>query len=141
MHLDLANNTDMQRGLEGDISMSDVRTAKVEGWVDTGAAHLVLPKSVVDRLGLPVAGQTKATLADGTVRIRDYVKQVWLSMGDRDGVFKAIVEPNREDALIGAIVMEDLDMVADPVTGRCIPRHPDVMIAELGGPQYEMEPR
>ena len=138
MHLDLANNTELQSASLGNMPMSSVRMAEVEGWVDTGAAHLVLPKTIVDRLGLPVAGQTKATLADGTVRIRDYVKQVWLSMGGRDGVFKAIVEPNREDALIGAIVLEDLDMVADPVTGQCIPRHPDVMIAELGGPQYEM---
>jgi hypothetical protein len=41
------------------------------------------------------------------------------------------VEPNRDDALIGAIVLEDLDMLADSVTGTCHPRDPDHIISEL----------
>ena len=78
MRLELANNLEMSAALLGDRPMSDVHTASVEGWVDTGAAHLVLPKTVVDQLELPTAGQTKARLADGSVIERDYVKQVWV---------------------------------------------------------------
>jgi hypothetical protein len=41
------------------------------------------------------------------------------------------VEPGRSDALIGAIVLEDLDLVADCTHQRPIPRDPRGMFAEL----------
>ena len=141
MHMDLANNQEMNAALLGHIPMSEVRTAEVEGWVDTGAMHLVLPKTIVDQLGLEVAGQTRATFANGTTEMRDWVRHVWLSMGGREGVFKAIVEPGREDALIGAVVMEDLDMYVDPVTKECLPRDPEVMLSEIGSDAIPPTPR
>ena len=141
MHMDLANNQEMNAALLGHIPMSEVRTAEVEGWVDTGAAQLVLPKTVVDAIGVPVAGQTNVTLADGSKHRRDYVKQVWVSMAGRDGVFPAIVEPTREDALIGAVVLEILDLYVDPVTQECLPRDPDVLLVEIGSDEIPPTPR
>lgn len=136
MHLELANSDELGAANVGRMPMSEVRTAEIEGWVDTGAVHLVLPQTIVEQLGLKPAGQTRATLADGTVRIRDYVKNVWVSLNGRDGVFRAIVEPGRDDALIGAVILEELDLYVDPVTGTCHPRHPNAMISEMGSDEY-----
>ncbi len=131
MKIELANFLDVARAESGDISESEVRRATLAGVVDTGASRLVLPQWVIDDLDLPLDGRTKARLADQSVIERDVVLYVWLKMAGREGVFSAIVEPNREDALIGAIVMEELDMVVDCVTGTCQPRDPHWLLTEL----------
>lgn len=49
----------------------------------------------------------------------------------RHGTFKAIVEPKREDVLIGAIVLEDLDLLVDCRTQTLQPRDPKGIITEI----------
>ena len=49
----------------------------------------------------------------------------------RDGHFTAVVEPKRDTALIGAIVLEDLDFLADCTKGRLVPRDPDYIVSEI----------
>jgi hypothetical protein len=56
---------------------------------------------------------------------------VHLALKGRDGLFKAIVEPKRKDALIGAIVLEDLDLLVDCRRHRVHPRHPKQYVAEI----------
>jgi predicted aspartyl protease len=131
MKIEIANYRDIIHAEDGDARPEDVRRTAIDGVIDTGASRLVLPQSVVDELELPVSGRTKARLADQSVIERDVVRDVWLKMLNRSGVFTAVVEPNREDALVGAIVMEELDMVVDCVTGTCHPRDPELLITEL----------
>lgn len=52
-------------------------------------------------------------------------------LNGRGGVFSAIVKPTRSDALIGAIVMGDLDMIVDDSGQKVIPRDPDHILTEL----------
>jgi hypothetical protein len=53
-----------------------------------------------------------------------------LAFGGRDSVFNAIVEPARESALIGAIVLEDLDFLVDCTGQRLVPRDPKQIVSE-----------
>ena len=131
MKVDLANYDDVVKARAGLITDDDVRRVEVEGWVDTGATRLVLPQSAVDALGLPVIGTSIAKLADNSTIQRNVVRYVQLTLLGREGVFTAIVEPNREDALLGAIVMEDLDMVADCTLGTCHPRDPKQIVSVI----------
>jgi hypothetical protein len=48
----------------------------------------------------------------------------------RDGVFTAVVEPKRRTALIGAIVLEDLDFLVD-CTQQLVPRDPRFVVSEV----------
>ena len=131
MQLELANHRDQILADEGVISPDEIRRLEIDGWVDTGAAKLVLPKAVTDALGLPKVGKTGVKFADGRRAKRDVVGDVWLRMHGRAGVFTAIVEPKREDALIGAIVLEELDMLPDPTGGTCHPRDPNMVLSEI----------
>ena len=45
--------------------------------------------------------------------------------------FSAIIEPKRDTALIGAIVLEELDLVADCVTQTVHPRDPRGIVSEI----------
>jgi predicted aspartyl protease len=108
-----------------------VRRTEIDAWVDTGASRLVLPQSVFHVLAVPIVARTKVRLADQSVVERDVVRYVWLKLLGREGGFTAVIEPNRHDALLGAIVLEELDMVADGITGTCQPRDPHQLITEI----------
>jgi len=131
MKLELANNIDIVRAESGDIAPDAVRRCEVEGIVDTGAAQLVLPSRAAEALGLEEVWRAKVTYADGHIQKRPVVKNVWLRLCGRDSVFSAVIEPNRDTALIGAIVMEALDLVVDCVTQQLHPRDPNMMLTEI----------
>jgi hypothetical protein len=136
--VELANNNDLEDARRGIIQADQVRRIGLNGVSDTGATRLVLPQTVVQQLGVPVIRQVRTKYANGNRAIRDLVDGVWLgyaipgSQQVRSGVFKAIVEPARTDALIGAIVLEDLDLVPDWDNSTLVPRDPDMYLAEIG---------
>ena len=86
---------------------------------------------MADRLGLKISGQANVRYADGRMATRPIARAVQLSYGGRESVFNAIVAPGRESALIGAIVLEDLDFLIDCVAQRLVPRDPDRIVSEV----------
>lgn len=131
VEVELANNDDMVRARDGHISREQVRRARVRGVVDTGAARLVVPENVARQLGLDMSETVKVRYADGRVAERPIARDIHLTYGGRDGVFKAVVEPGRDSALIGAIVLEDLDFVVDCISQRLLPRDPEKIVSEV----------
>jgi predicted aspartyl protease len=127
----LANYRDIIRAEDGDLSSDAIRRTMVAGIVDTGAARLVLPQSVADELGLRVDGETNVRYADHRTAHRQIVRDVWLQLCGRASDFSAIVEPDRHDALIGAIVLEELDLIVDCTKNKVRPRDPDRIISEI----------
>lgn len=127
---EVANYEDILAAKQGAIPHEKARRMEVEGVVDPGATRLILPESVVTQLGLTPEGTAKVKYADERTAIRPMVKNVWLQCLGRDSIFSAIVEPSRKTALIGAIVLEELDLLLDCATQRLIPRDPDTIISE-----------
>ena len=93
---------------------------------------LVLPKSVVTHLGLPLGDKINVRYADGRRAQRHEAEAARVEILGRHDTFKALVEPKRDTALIGAIVLEALDLLVDCKEQRLIPRDPS-------GPIYEIE--
>jgi len=87
---------------------------ELEGKVDTGATLLVLPESVAAELGFPVIRRQTVKYANEETDERNVVWGVEVTLCDRKGVFEAIVEPRKKYALIGAVVMETLDLIVEP---------------------------
>jgi predicted aspartyl protease len=129
--VEVANNDDLAAVRRGALEPSKVRRLTIPGVVDTGASRLVLPKRVVDDLGLIITGQIKVKDADRRVAKRPVVEEVYIGLQGRHGVFRATVERKRETALIGAIVLEDLDFLVDPLKERLVPRDPKFIVAEI----------
>jgi predicted aspartyl protease len=108
-----------------------VRRQTVRGVVDSGAAKLVLPEAVVKQLGLPRMDKIKVRYADGRIAQRWEAEGAYLELLGRHGTFTAIVEPKRTTALVGAIVLEDLDLLVDCIAQRVVPRDPRGAIYEI----------
>ena len=119
------------RFLPRDDVVDHVTHITLSGVVDSGAAKLVLPQHVVDELGLLPDGETTVRLADNSRARRKVVSNVWLQLLGRHGVFSAVVEPNRQDALIGAIVLEGLDLLVDCGVQSVYPREPGSTLTEI----------
>ena len=128
--IELANNRDLLKAEDGELPEVKVRRIQTQGVVDTGASRLVIPKSVVEQLGLKVTGKVGVRYADGRRAVRSVVDNVHVSLLGRSSVFKATVEPKRDSVLIGAIVLEDLDFLVDPQQERLLPRDPKMIISE-----------
>ena len=131
VELQLANYSDVAHVESGALAADGVRQATTLGFVDSGASRLVLPAAIVKQLGLKPKRKVRVKYADGRYRLRDEVDGVQLSLQGRVGMFKAIVEPKRDTALIGAIVLEDLDFLVDCERQRLVPRDPKYVVSEI----------
>lgn len=127
----IANNRDVLNAPIGTSLPNGVKHVRLSGIVDTGATRLVLPEKLVGSLDLMPAGDTLVKYADQRSATRSRVSNVWLTLLGREGVFNAILEPDRDDALIGAIVLEDLDLIVDCGTQSLQPRDPHGVVSEI----------
>ena len=132
VEFEVANNDDLAGVRLGVLRPDQVRRETIQGVVDSGAMKLVLPQAVVKRLGLPLGNSINVRYADGRRAERREAKGVWLKLLGREETFSAIVEPRRKTALIGAMVLEGLDLLVDCAANRVVPRDPR-------GPVYEIE--
>ena len=108
-----------------------MRRFQLEGTVDTGSTLLVLPTDVAERLGLPKSREATIQYADRRSAKRMIVEQVGVELFGRRSTFEAILEPDRTTALIGAVVLETLDLLVDCTNNRLYPRDPNRMIFEV----------
>ena len=131
IEVELANERDVIRAESGDIPTDQVRKTTIRGVVDSGATRLVIPESVAKQLGVDISGSAKVRYADGRTADRSIARLVRLTYGGRESVFNAVVEPDRESALIGAIVLEDLDFLVDCSGQRLVPRDPKQIVSEI----------
>ena len=111
--MELENTDDRGVVSEGLRDESTVRRATVEGVVDTGAVMLVLPEDVVGRLGLATQRKVVVTYADERRELRPVAGPVTVQIGDRGMNADCIIGPPLSEPLIGQIVLEALDLVAD----------------------------
>jgi clan AA aspartic protease len=87
---------------------------EVEALADTGSVFLCIPEHVRLQLSLQVLEHREVTLADGSRRSCPYVGPVLLRFKNRAGYVGALVLG--EQVLLGAIPMEDMDLVVRPGT-------------------------
>jgi predicted aspartyl protease len=131
VEVELANYGDISAAERKQLDPAKVRRVKIQGVVDFGAARLVLPPDAVKKLGLEPTGKVRVRYADRRSTIRPRVEGVYLELLGRHGTFSATVEPKRETALIGAIVLEELDLLVDCTKGKLYPRDPDFVVSEI----------
>ena len=120
--MELENTVDRDNASDGLRDESAVRRAAVEGVVDTGAVMLMLPEDVVGRLGLRTRRQVAVSYANEYREIRQVGGPVTVRIGNRFMNADCIVGPPLSEPLIGQIVLEALDLVADCASRTVGPR-------------------
>ena len=85
---------------------------EVDTLADSGAVHLCIPESVQIQLQLEAIDAKEVTLADGSRRRVPYVGPIEIRFRNRVGFAGALVMGDQ--VLLGAIPMEDMDLVIVP---------------------------
>ncbi len=110
---------------------SSVRRTSVDAIVDTGAVTLVLPQNVVERLGLATRRTVVVTYADERKEERPVAGPLTIQIGDRFMTMDCVVGPPLSEALVGQVVLESLDLIADCTNQTLIPRMPDYPVLNV----------
>ena len=133
IHCDvLLENTDDRAVVNrGSGRETDIRHTTVDGIVDTGAVTLVLPQNVVERLGLEQQGTAFVTYADERREERPLAGPVTVRIGNRSMRMDCVVGPPLNEVLIGQVVLETLDLIADCTNRTLTPRYPDYPLLKL----------
>ena len=92
----------------------DLDPVNVEALVDSGSTHLCIPEHVQVQLQLEPIDSKEVTLADGSKKLVPYVGPIELRFKNRVGFSGALVMGDQ--VLLGAIPMEDMDLVIIPRT-------------------------
>ena len=120
--------------LEAGVRREDqIRRATIPAVADTGAVMLALPLDVVRHLGLDYIGSTAVSYADGRREEVPIAGPVAIRIGNRNMNTDCLVVPNDVDPLIGQLVMEELDLVAD-CRARTLtpnPKSPDIPLLRI----------
>ena len=103
--------------------LPDLDAVEVEALADSGAIHLCIPERVCIQLKLEKIDSKEVTLADGRRILAPYVGPVEIRFKNRIGFAGALVFGDQ--VLLGAIPMEDMDLVVVPKTQKTLDVNPN----------------
>lgn len=116
--VDIGVENALDRGLveAGFWDEADIRQRTVKAVVDAGAAMLVLPEELVAGLGLRTRRIVTVAYADNRREDRPVAGALTVRIGDREMNADCVVGPAASEPLVGQIVLEGLDLIADCAT-------------------------
>ena len=93
---------------------SELEAIEVGALADSGALQLCIPEHIQIQLKLDEIDKKEVTIADGSKKLVPYVGPIEVRFKNRVGFAGALVMGDQ--ALLGAIPMEDMDLIIVPNT-------------------------
>jgi len=120
--------------VHADLTLKNPRTGsemQVRATVDSGALLLCIPQHVALQLQLEELEKREVTLADGKRQLVPYVGPVQVQFANRLCFTGALVLG--DETLLGAVPMEDLDVLIDTARQRLIvnPDSPNIAVGPV----------
>ena len=105
--------------------MPELKGIEINALVDTGALMLCIPQSIAFQLSLEELDKRPVVIADGTSHLVPYVGPIRVDFENRFCFVGALIIG--DETLLGAVPMEDLDLVVHPATQKLMPNplHPN----------------
>ena len=127
----LKNANDVINAERDIITEEEVRETTVRALVDTGAGTLVLSEEVREKLGLRIRGLRESTLANDKKEICKITDPVEVHWKNRNTICPALVSSGWGEILLGAIPLEDMDLMVNPVKQELVGVHGDEVVCSL----------
>jgi clan AA aspartic protease len=124
--LELINAEDIGLARKHIIGEEEIKRMRVTALVDTGAYMLCINESVQEQLQLPVLELRKGVNADGQIKEYKVVGPIELKFKNRRTLCEAMVLTGDNEILLGAIPLENMDVMIHPLRQELIvnPDHP-----------------
>jgi clan AA aspartic protease len=124
--IELINAGDIEMARRHIIGEDEIKRMHINALVDTGSHMLCINETIQEQLQFPVVEKRKAQLANSSVLECDVVSMVELKFKNRRTICNAMVLPGDSEPLLGAIPLEDMDVLIHPLRQELIvnPEHP-----------------
>lgn len=131
--IELINGEDFMLARRHVIGNEEIRSTRVQMLVDSGSYLMAINENIQAYLDLPFKYRQYATLADGRVLECDVVGPVEVRFSNRRGTCNCFVLPGDSEPLLGAIPMEEMDVLIDMKRQELVvnPEHPDHAVLRL----------
>jgi clan AA aspartic protease len=113
--IELINGDDLALHRRNIIGEDEIKRMKVTALVDTGSYMLCINENIQEQLQLPIVEKRKAQLANGEIVECDVVAPLEVKFKNRRTSINAMVLPGNNDVLLGAIPLEDMDVLIHPL--------------------------
>jgi clan AA aspartic protease len=125
----LKNAIDVGNVKRGYITEAQVHEISLMAMVDTGAGTLVINEELRQQLGLEVRGLRRAAFANEAKEICAVTDPVEVHWKDRFMTCQALVVSGAKEVLLGAIPLEDMDLMVDMVNRKLTGVHGDEAVS------------
>lgn len=131
----LINADDLALARRHVIGEEEVKRINVNMLVDSGAYFMAINESIQSQLELPFIEKRKAVMADGSIVEYDVVGPIEVKFKNRRCSVDAFVLQGNNEPLLGAIPMEDMDVLIHPLRNELIvnPEHPYYAVMKMKG--------
>ncbi|MDR0635495.1 MAG: retroviral-like aspartic protease family protein [Treponema sp.] len=123
----LVNIGDKEVADRGYMPQDQVRRLTVNAVVDTGAWTLVINEETREKLGLRVKRTTATSIAGGGTVAGGVTEPVMVCWKDRETPCQAVVLPNEDEVLLGALPLEGMDLTVNPLRNEVTGAHGDTI--------------
>jgi clan AA aspartic protease len=124
--IELVNGEDIVLARRHIIGEDEIKLMRVNMLVDTGSVYMCINENIQEQLQLSVIEKRKGQLADGRIVEYDVVGPIEVRFENRRCSVDAMVLPGDNEPLLGAIPLEDMDVLIHPYKRQLIvnPEHP-----------------
>jgi clan AA aspartic protease len=105
--------------------LKEIRAVTLDAMPDIGAWTLIINEEIRQKLGLTIVEAVDSSLADGSTTQYGLTEPVEIRWKNRRTSQEAVVMPDANDILLGALPLEGMDLYVDPVNQRLAGVHGD----------------
>ncbi len=122
----LINGEDLILAKRHVIGEDEIKQMTVSMLADSGAYMMAINENIQEQLQLPVIETRKAQMANGSIEEYNVVGPIEVKFKNRRCVVDAMVLPGDNEPLLGAIPIEDMDILIHPLRQELVvnPEHP-----------------
>ena len=131
--IELINAVDFENAKRHIIGEDEVRSVTLNALVDSGAYMMAINETIQSQLELPFVEKRKVQIADSSVAEYDVVGPVYIRFANRKATCNAFVLPGNSEPLLGAIPMEEMDVLIHPLRQELVvnPDHPNYAVLKM----------
>jgi len=124
--IELINSTDLVMARRNLIGDDEIKHMRINILVDSGAYMMAINETIQSQLEFPFIERRKVLLASGEVAEYDVVGPIDVRFANRKAICSAFVLPGDCECLLGAIPMEEMDVLIHPQRQELVvnPQHP-----------------
>jgi clan AA aspartic protease len=115
------------------IDPDDIKKMNLNILVDTGAIMLSINETIQQVLQFPIIDKRRVQMANGDFLMLDVAGHIGIKFKNRSCIASGFILPGDSEPLLGAIPMEEMDVVILPLQQKMDvnPKHPDFAVLSL----------